>query len=361
MTYIDNALALISGPAREKAARHIISSSATVIEALRALNALSGSSLTLFAADESGRIAGTLTDGDIRRGMLAGIDTSRPLADILHTDFLAIREDDDPFLAFDTARKKGIRLLPRLLDGKLLSLHDLHIEKTILPLDAVLMAGGRGERLRPLTLSRPKPLLPVGGKAIIDYNVEELEKCGIASIFVTINYLGEQISEHFRSRVSRAHIRCVGEPKRLGTIGSLSLVAPQLSEPDLIVMNSDLLTTLDYEAFFRHHKATGADLTIAAVPYSVSVPYAILKTEDDHVLGLEEKPTFNYLANGGVYILKRELVGRIPADTYVDAPDFISALIEDGLKVAYFPIDGTWIDIGTPNDYQYADRLMSQR
>lgn len=339
--------------------RHAISAGATVYDALVALNALSGSSLTLFALDTDGRLRGTLTDGDIRRAIIAGAKISDPIMHTANTRFLALGDDSNPFDVFSKAKSSGIRLLPRLRDGYIVNILDLKKTKALLPLDAVLMAGGRGERLRPMTLSCPKPLLKVGGKAIIDYNIDELADNGIRDIYVTVNYLKEQIEEHFALKESTASIRCVAEPKRLGTIGSLALVAPMLRQENILLMNSDLLTTLDFASLYRHHIDTGADVTIAAVPYVVSIPYAIMRTEGRRVTALEEKPTYNYFANGGVYILRRELIDRIAPGEYLDAPDFIDTLISEGMHVSYFPIDGTWIDIGSPDDYQYADRLMA--
>lgn len=358
-TYIERALGLLPPRQRDIVAPHLISDGDTVLEALAALNGLSGGSLTLFVAGKDGRLSGTLTDGDIRRALIDGATGGDPVTDVMHRAFLAIRSPEESFTLFRQAKEKGIRLLPQLNDGYITNLYDLKKLKSILPLDAVLMAGGKGERLRPLTLDKPKPLLPVGGKPIIDYNVDELLGNGVKSIFVTVNYLKEQLIEHFRQSRYSDYVRCVAEPCRLGTIGSLSLVAPSLTHDHLLLMNSDLLTTLNLEAMYQHHLATDADVTIGGVPYTVSVPYAVMQTEGDTVVGLAEKPTFNYLANGGVYIMRRELTSLIPPGTFVDAPDFISELIKDGKKVGYFPIDGRWIDIGNPKDYEYADRLMS--
>lgn len=338
---------------------HLIDENASLHDALAALDALSGGSMTLFVVDDSGRISATLTDGDVRRALLHGASLQDSIAMAGHYDFLAVRQGDDPFSIFQMAKARAIRLLPELRDGYISRLYDLKTQKAVLPIDAVLMAGGRGERLRPLTLDTPKPLLPVGGKPIIDYNVDELIANGVSSIFVSVNYLKEQIISHFEGYSAKASIRCVVEAKRMGTIGSLSLIAPQLEHDNVLLMNSDLLTTLDFEAFYRHHIESGAALTIAGVPYTVSVPYAVMHTQGDRVRALDEKPTFNYLANGGVYIMRREFALTIPADTYVDAPDFIEGLISQGRKVSFYPIDGTWIDIGSPNDYEYADRLMA--
>lgn len=338
---------------------HTVSSRATVREALERINSLNGVPLTLFATDESGRVEGSVTDGDVRRALLGGIPLSAPVGEAMRREFLSISEGCQPMEIIASARKRGVRLLPRLdSDGRLREIVDLSRTKSILPLDAVLMAGGKGERLRPLTLTTPKPLLEIGGKAIIDYNVDELEANGIERIFVTVNYLKEQIKEHF-SAPRRASVVCVEEPRRLGTMGSLSLVEG-ITSPDLLVMNSDILTNLSFEAMLNHHKAVGADLTMATVGYNVAIPFAILEIDGDRVVGLREKPSFNYSANAGVYIMKREMLKRIAHGEYLDAPDFVERLIADGMKVAHFPISGTWIDIGSPADFKYADELMSR-
>lgn len=142
-------------------------------------------------------------------------------------------------------------------------------------------------------------------------------------------------------------------------MGSLALV-DGLRHDDILVMNSDILTDLDFEAMFRHHKASEADLTMATIAHNIAVPFAILKTEGGRVVGLQEKPSFNYSANAGVYILKRSLLSRITPGEYLDAPDFIESIISDRLKVCHFPINGTWIDIGSPADFRHADELMNR-
>ncbi len=338
---------------------HAIPAEATVMEALTALNGLSGETMTLFAIGNDGRLAGTLTDGDIRRALIAGISLRQPVSSAMHINFLSATLSDPLPRKMAEARCRGIDLLPVVDDGFIAEVIDLRKMRTSLPIQAVLMAGGRGERLRPLTLDTPKPLLRVGGKAIIDYNIDELESCGVKRIHVTVNYLADMIISHFSSREGRATVECVREPKRLGTMGSLSLI-DGIDTRDILVMNSDLLTNLDFEAMYLHHLDSGADLTVAAVPYTVSVPFAIMRLDGDRVIGLSEKPTYNHFANAGVYIMRTELMERIPADTYVDAPDFISNLIDDGGNVRCFPVEGTWIDIGSPDDFRYANELMSR-
>lgn len=340
--------------------RHAIGGKESVKDALKSINALSGESMTLFVIDGEGRLRGTVTDGDIRRALIAGAGLSDAVESVMHTEFLYLRRGEDWSLKFAEGRRRRITLIPVVDGGHISDIIDLRTVRTCLPIDAVIMAGGKGERLRPLTLTTPKPLLPVGEKAIIDYNVDELEQCGVDRIFVTVNYLAHKIEEHFRNRRGRARVECVREPKRLGTMGSLSLVEGLESE-NVIMMNSDLLTTLDFEKLYLQHKRSGADLTMAAVPYTVSIPFAIMQMDGKRVRGLEEKPTYNYFANGGVYLMKRSLLTRIVKGEYLDAPDFISRLIADGGEVGCFPIEGTWIDIGSPDDYRYANELMKRK
>lgn len=339
--------------------RHSVAISATVRDALTAINSLSGESMTLFALDPSGRLAGTVTDGDVRRALISGAALDSPVEQVMHRTFLAVNPGDDVCSVIAEGRRRKIDLLPVVCDGMVTDIIDLQTVRTAIPVDAVLMAGGKGERLRPLTEHTPKPLLPIGGKAIIDYNIENLEACGVEAIHVTVNYLADQIERHFEERDNRAQISCVREPRRLGTMGSLTLI-DSLTHDDILLMNSDLLTSVDFEKLYLHHRDSGADVTMAVVPYTVSVPFAILDIKDKKVAALEEKPTYNYFANAGVYIFKRLLVNDLPKGEYLDAPDFITGVIAKGGHVGYFPIEGTWIDIGSPDDYRYANELMSR-
>lgn len=337
----------------------VITAKGSVRDALRSLNSLSGQSMTLFVTGDDDILLGTVTDGDIRRALINGVNLDDSVDKVMHRDFMALRPEDNKYLKVAEARKRRIELLPVLENGRLKEIIDLRKLRTALPLDAVLMAGGRGERLRPLTLDTPKPLLHVGGKAIIDYNVDELAANGVENIFVTVNYLKEKIISHFEGSRNPV-VTCVEEPRRLGTMGSLALVKG-LTHDNVLVMNSDLLTTLDFEAMFLQHEKEKADFTMAAVPYTVSVPFAILHTDGLDLKALEEKPTFNYFANAGVYIMRRELVADIREGEYLDAPDFAEQLIAQGRKVQYFPVNGIWIDIGSPDDFRYANELMGSK
>ena len=333
--------------------RHIISQEATLREAFSKLNLLSGDNMTLFAVDADRVLVGSLTDGDLRRAITSGRELDSRVADCCRRDCMTAGTGDERYAKVSEARRRGVSLLPIIDNGRLTGLLDLRHIKTVLPIDAVLMAGGRGERLRPLTLTTPKPLLKVGEKAIIDHNVDELMACGVDNIYVTVNYLKEQIIRHFADARYAGRVRCIEEPKRLGTMGSLAL-CPGLRHDTVLVMNSDLLTSLSFEKMWLRHIENGNALTMAAVPYTVSVPFAIVEADGLSIKGLTEKPIYNYFANAGVYMMRRDIAEAIPEDEYLDAPDLVTQLIEKGEKVEYFPIDGRWIDIGSPDDYRQA-------
>ena len=340
--------------------RHAISPSQTVREAMKRLNELSGDSMTLFVVADERVIAGTVTDGDIRRALIAGKELDDRVESVMNKNFHYVVSGDNLPEKISRARKRHIELLPLIDNGEVVDIIDLRVIRTHIPVEAVIMAGGRGERLRPLTDDLPKPLLPVDGKPIIDYNIEELESCGVKKVYVTTNYLADKIKSHFTHRDGFARVMCIKEPKRLGTFGSLAYIK-DISTEDVIIMNADLLSSVDFEALYLHHRRSGADFTIASVPYSVSIPFAIMRLKKGWVTSLEEKPTYNYFANGGVYIMKSELIHRIPEGEYLDAPDFITTLIDEGKHVGCYHLEGTWIDIGSPDDYRMACELMARR
>lgn len=319
---------------------------------------------TLFVVDEEGRVKGTLTDGDIRRGMLGGKSLDEEVTTCMHREFRFVREDAVDAQALRDCRDKRIYILPVLdADGHLKDMIDLKKRKSVLPVDAVLMAGGRGERLRPLTENTPKPLLKVGGKAIIDHNIDHLEEYGVARAFVTVNYLAYKIIDHFEEREAHwqpgmTKVSCVKEPQFLGTIGALRFVEGLGDE--VLVLNSDIYTQIDYEAFYLNFKKSGADMSIATIPYDVSIPYGIMDIRGGLVKGISEKPVFNYYANAGIYLLKKSALDLIPEGRSFDATDLVNALSAAGGKVVHFPIDGIWIDIGSFEEYQKACELAAR-
>lgn len=337
---------------------NLIHNNATLLQALEQLNALPGSAMTLFVTDNEGRVTGSLTDGDIRRALVAGHGLDTVVDQAACREFKALRGDDSDVELMRDCRRLGIKLVPRLNpDGTLAEIVDLSVTRSRLPLSAVLMAGGRGERLRPLTLTVPKPLLKIEEKAIIDYNIEALAAVGIKDITVTTGYLAEQIADHFATPVAGAKVKTVRETMPLGTVGAARLAGlPEVG--DTLVMNSDLITTISFEELYLKHRDTGAEATVAVIPYQVSVPYAILTIDGDRVSGIEEKPSYSYYANAGIYIFKNSRLNTLPADRRTDATDLIADIIADGGRVSYYPIKGTWIDVGSPVDFRQAAELM---
>ena len=338
--------------------QYIINEKSTLLEALNRLNELSGKQMVLLVVDANGVMTGTLTDGDVRIALLGGVSLSSAVEEAMHRNFKAIRTEEVDVQLMRSCRLRGVGILPHLnVDGTIKNIYDLTVTKAVLPLSAILMAGGKGERLRPLTLNTPKPLLEIGGKAIIDYNIEALASVGITDITVTTRYLADQIHQHFATPVAGVNVKCVTETLPLGTIGAASLVA-RPKKGNTLVMNSDLLTTISFEEMYMRHVEEQADVTIAAIPYVVSVPYAILTTDGAQVKGIEEKPSYSYYANAGIYIFSNELLDTVPCDSRTDATDLIEQAIDKGMKVTYYPINGTWIDVGSPNDFKQAQDLM---
>lgn len=340
------------------ASNYYIRGNNTLVEALTQIEQLSGDAQTLFVVNDAEQLLGVLTEGDIRRALIAGAQVTTLVEEVMNRHFYYFRHGHIDATAFEEKRKLGALLIPILDDdGKIIEIVNLRKYVSMLPIDAVLMAGGKGERLRPLTEKTPKPLLPVGGKAIIDHNIDRLISYGVKHINVTVNYLGEQLKTHFEKPRGEIQIITVREPKYLGTIGSIRFVK-QFYNDTVLVMNSDLFTNINYEDFYLHFLQHDADMSVAAVPYTVSVPYGIFDLEGRDIQGLIEKPTYNYYANAGIYLIKLTVLDEIPEDTFFNATDLIEKLISEGKKVIRFPLNGTWIDIGNPQEYQKANELV---
>ena len=338
---------------------HIIKQEISLLEALERINSLYPSPLVLFVVDHQGRMVGTLTDGDSRRALIAGASVNDTVEKVMHRNYNFMRLGELEDVAKIKYQKELKMKLVPVLDDDMHIVDIINLEKFItrLPVDAVLMAGGKGERLRPLTEKTPKPLLPVGKKAIIDHNVDRLLSYGVKHISVTVNYLKEQIEEHYNEPRNGVQIKTVREPKFLGTIGSIKFVK-EFYNDTVLVMNSDLFTNINYEDFYLHFKEHDAEMSVAAVPYTVSVPYGIFDLKGRDIQGLIEKPTYNYYANAGIYLIKKSALEEIPEDTFFNATDLIEKLISENKKVIRFPLNGTWIDIGNPQEYQKANELI---
>lgn len=336
----------------------IITESSTIKDALIAINDITHDGESLVVVNSEQEIIGTLTDGDIRRGLIAGAELTDSVCKIMHTDFRFINQTNFDVAHLKSFRDQRIMFIPILDEQKhVVDVINLNKFKSKLPIDAVLMAGGKGERLRPLTEKTPKPLLEVGGKCIIDHNVDRLISYGVEHIDVTVNYLAEQLEEHFATPRDGVQVRTFREPKFLGTIGSIKFIDTFYNDT-ILVMNSDLFTNIDYEDFFLHFQQNDAEMSVAAVPYNISIELGILDLDGRNIKGLLEKPKYNYYANAGIYLIKKRALAEIPEDTFFHATHLVEKLISQGKKVIRYPLNGTWIDIGTPQEYQKAKDLV---
>lgn len=335
--------------------KHTIRKDQTVRDALIKLDVIAPSSI-VFVVEDDNTLLGSLTDGDLRRGFIRGLGFENRLLDFVQPDPVFIHENEYNLNQLEEFKKDLLKIIPIVnRQHQIIDILDFSLRKTLLPADAVLMAGGEGKRLRPLTEKTPKPLLRIGGKPIIEYNIDRLKEVGVRHINLSINYLGEQIEEYFGDGSSKEiHIKYVREDKPLGTIGSILLV-DRFHHDDIIVMNSDLLTNIDFGDFFRMYKDTGADMAVAATSYHVDVPYAVLEVNElNTVRSLKEKPRYTYYSNAGIYILSRSLLKMIPQGEFFDITDLMDRVIEMNLKLITYPINGYWLDIGKHEDFQKA-------
>ena len=335
---------------------NLIKSKSTIIEALKLIN--QSDLYTLFVIDEENKVLGTLTDGDIRRFLVSGGQLQDETFKAMHTNFSFVSAEENIVAKLRDLKSRDITLVPALdREGCIVNIYDLTNYKSHLPIDAVLMAGGKGERLRPLTEKTPKPLVKVGDKCIIDYNIDRLIEFGVKHLNVTVNYLGEQIEEHFSEPRNNVQVRTFREPKFLGTIGSIKFVDTFYNDT-ILVMNSDLFTDIDFEDFYLHFREYNAEMSVAAVPYNVSIPFGILDLEGRNIKGLLEKPKYNYYANAGIYLIKKSALAEIPEETFFNATDLIEKLISQNKTVIRYPLNGTWIDIRQHADLAKAQDLV---
>lgn len=333
---------------------YIIHNKAILVDALSKIDQLSSNNTKLlFVDDDNGKIIGSISDGDCRRALIKGKTLQTPVTEIMNQNFTFLQKDQYDIKIIQKIHTLGLKYVPELnADGSLYTVRDFTNGKSYIPVDAVLMAGGKGERLRPLTLETPKPLLKVADKPIIDYNIDNLMNYGVEHINVTVNYLADKIEEHFKEPVNGQKIKCIREGKFLGTIGSLDII-DEWHNDTILLMNSDLFTNIDFESFYIHFKNHNADMSVAAVPYNINIPYGIFEIDNvREIKGIKEKPSFYYYANAGIYLIKRQLLNLIPKDTFYNATDFMEKLIEMKKKVIRFPIAGYWIDIGKPEDFK---------
>lgn len=319
----------------------------------------------VLIVDDEHRLMGTISDGDVRRAMLSSLDLDTPVAVLLE------RKKDGQYSKPITARvgtaRDDLLLLMRkfilreipLLDENdrvvgLISMDDL-VPNDPISLQAVIMAGGFGSRLRPLTEEMPKPMLPVGGRPLMEVLLEQLRDSGIRNVNVTTHFKPEKISDYFGDgKKFGVALNYINEEHPLGTGGALGLIAKP-SEP-LLVVNGDVLTQVDFRAMFAFHQEYKADLTLAVRQYDVDVPYGVVDGDGVFVKGIREKPRLNFFVNAGIYLLQPAVYEYIPAGKRFNMTDLIQWLMDAGRVVVSFPVREYWLDIGQHADYAKAQK-----
>ena len=316
-----------------------------------------------LVVDKQLRLLDTITDGDVRRAILAGVDLDSPVT------MLEGRRTASPYPVPVTApvgtesvtllglmRKRQVRHIP-LLDetGRVSGLATLAelLPSDTLSLEAVVMAGGYGQRLRPLTLDLPKPMLPVGNRPLLERIIGRLREAGIQRVSLATHYKGELIAEHFKDgREFGVEINYVREDQPMGTAGALSLLGE--SDSPLLVINGDILTEIDFHAMLEFHQDNSADMTVGIQPREFQIPYGVVEINEVAVTGITEKPLIRHFINAGIYLLSPGVLRHIPIGQSYDMPDLIDKLVAEGRRVVGFPIREYWMDIGHIEDYHKA-------
>ena len=337
----------------------LIHKNKNLVEGLQRLNKLRNlSRLILFVIDDNHKVVGSVTDGDIRRSIIAEQNLQKTLGEIANPDFKRLYQTDS-YQSFEKYRKLDIKILPILnSEGILVDLIDLESTQAKLPLEAVIMAGGRGKRLSPLTDTIPKPMLQLGSKPIIEHNIDRLISFGIKKIYISVKYLGEQIVDYLGDgNQKNINIEYVWENEPLGTAGALALI-DNLTTEHILLMNSDLFTNVNFESLYLKLINENADMAVASTEYKVDIPYAVFETKAGKITNFKEKPSFIYHSNAGIYILKRSLISKIQKNKYCDITDVMEQLVTECGKLVYDPIIGYWIDIGKTVDYEHAQEFI---
>lgn len=333
---------------------HLVRNNSSVKEAMARLNDLATDAI-VFVVDDQDKLVGSLTDGDVRRGLLKGIDIESSVVDFIQNQPKYLTKGIYAIQDVIELRKKDYKVIPVLNNkGQICNVINFRFNKSYLPVDAIIMAGGRGQRLAPMTDTVPKPLLKVGDQPIIEHNIDRLRKFGVDDYWISVRYLGEQLEAYLGDGSNRGiNIQYVWEDEPLGTIGAASKIE-QFFHDHVLITNSDILTTLNYEDFFLDFINSGADMSVITIPYSVDIPYAVMETDGNRVTSFKEKPTYTYYSNGGIYLVKREILQRIPKSSFYNSTDLMQSLIESGGKLVSYPMRQYWLDIGKKEDFEKA-------
>ena len=333
---------------------YIVELSATINTSLQKLN---NNQHKILFVTENGKLKGSISDGDIRRKLLKNKNLSYS-KDCMNSNPSFIYKNDDDYNKIKLILQKKIFIVPVL--NELKEIQEIIDLRSInyLPIDVVIMAGGRGQRLSPLTNNTPKPLIKLKNKAIIDYNYERLVGLGVKSFYISVNYLKAQIKDHFRVKKSVRYVDFIEEEKPLGTFGSLSLI-DDFKNDNVMVINSDILTDVDFNLFYEKFIESNCEIGLISIEYSTKIPYAILNEKNSRLINFEEKPSYNYLINTGIYLLKKSAISKIPYNEFYNATDLIKNFINGNKKVFIHKVNNYWKDIGSINDLSKAKKDIS--
>jgi len=323
-----------------------------------ALSIIDKGALRIAVVVEDGIVIGTLNDGDIRRGLLKGCNLESLVSEIYNPSPTLCYENDTKQTIMQKALKKKVYQIPILNEKKeLVDIIDFAklFEKEERKNRVVLMAGGLGTRLEPLTKERPKPLLDVGRKPILETIIRNFEKNNFKDIVISVNYKSDMIKKYFgNGEKFGVSITYLEETQRLGTAGALSLLESTGEEP-LFVMNADLLTNVDFSKLLEFHHSTNSKATMCVREYEFQVPYGVIEVEKSMITSIVEKPIQKFFVNAGIYVLNTEVLNLIPKNSYYDMPTLFEELIKNRERVSSFPIHEYWLDIGKMIDYHRAN------
>ena len=334
-------------------ARSVVRADMTILEGLSALN--QNSLGVLLIADSEYNLLGVVTDGDIRRGILARRSLEEPIEMVMNREPVIGLKNERAGRLRRRMWRNNLRHLPILDEtGKLVGLEiAAEFRQTSEQPVAVIMAGGAGTRLRPLTDNCPKPLLEVDGKPILEHIIDELASQGFERVIISVNYKSSMIESYFGNGESfGVAIEYIKETKELGTAGALSLIE-ELPDSPVLVMNGDLLTKANLQALTRFHNNHGAEVTIAVTQMKYEVPYGVENINEIELISFEEKPEQTFFINAGIYVLEPKVISEMPKNVNFDMPDLVN-LINEREQVAVFPLHEYWLDVGHMSSYEKA-------
>jgi len=334
---------------------------AKLMEAVRAIE--SSHRRMAVVVDVEQRLMGTLTDGDVRRCLLAGGSLQTPVSQAMNASPLVAMEGSSASHLIDLMGKRNVMAVPivdeRMRFQRLVHLIDLELPERSVSTPAkfdfaVIMAGGEGARLRPITATIPKPMVDIDGTPLLERQIERLVRAGLKRIYLSVNYLSHVIESHFGDGASfGVEIHYLREHEKLGTAGALALLSERPTGP-ILVMNGDILTTFDFGSLHAFHQTHDAQVTVTAVDYRINVPYGVINTKGVYATGLVEKPSQRFLCNAGIYAVSPQALDLLQGTGYVNMTDIIDACLTLELPVAVFPVHEYWSDIGTPDDLEKA-------